>query len=219
MILKAHYYLVPTCFARAFRLRHRAYAEVLEPLQSAYTPQLVVQGQQHLVGGSRVSVVRCVEHQAARLRRAAKTKQCCTLSLRLQRVGQLRVQVVVAFDVPPPPPLRPARQRRRSSSSEDGPDDAEQPVTAGERAVMVALVEDARLTKILKGDNRGATLRNDRIVRGAWCLDASVGEGARGRVGAVLDVPEDVLGRLSVVAWLQQVYSLRVDAVVQARVV
>lgn len=197
---------------RAFRARHRAYAEVLEPLQSAYTPQLVVQGLHHMVGGNRVGIVRHVEHEAARLRRAAKKHvPGCTLSLQLQRAGQLRVQAVVGFDVPPPQP--PARRRR--SVGEDVDSEAEPMATAGERAVMVALVEDARLTKVLKGENRGATLRNDRIVRGAWCLEM-VAEGGRGRVGAELPVSKDVLGPLSVVAWLQQAHSLRVDAVVQA---
>ncbi len=116
--------------------RQRAYAETFG-LKSAYTPQVVVDGTEELVGGDGPAVLRAIRTAAARPK--ARVVLRAVESTRGRPVDTMRYEVVV------------------SDLGRVGRD--------GAVDVVLAILEDGLDVDVSAGENAGRRLRHDGVVR------------------------------------------------------
>jgi hypothetical protein len=162
----------------AWSARQRRYAEALG--SGVYTPQLVVDGVAECVGSKEERVRALVDRALARPRPARVELRVLPGS----RAGSVRAEVEARFTGGRP--------------GEAG---------SGAVAAWVALVQDGLVTAVGRGENRGETLRDDRVVRRlarAFSLPAT-----HGAVDFAIP-PEWPRADLEVVAFLQDSESLAV---------
>ena len=127
--------------SRTFSTRQDIYGERLR-LDSEFTPQMVVDGTQQLVGSDIVHALPAIA------RAAAAPKLALTLSPLTVDAGHLAGTVSVA---------RPAAARRSAGAYA---------TSVSAAGIYAAIVQPMASTHVLNGDNIGQTLQHDSVVRG-----------------------------------------------------
>ena len=166
----------------AFTNRQGLYARRFN-LDSAYTPQMVVDGHAEFVGSDSVAARRAIAKAAAAphgtMTLVARLFHSSTCSGCPEAVERPALHVVVNVSGLPP-------------------------IARGDRAdILVAVTEDALRSDVKSGENRGRTLRHAAVVRQLTTVGEATGPTASAETTIAVQ-PDWQRERLNIVAFVQQ---------------